>query len=151
MEVRKQMEKTAAQSTKTVIPQHVKLTEPSTSTPSPEIKFSGESDMEVEQEHSVATAAGDEEVQRPSIDIRLKEQFNLKDDRPPKKKRRVGLCEEIIISVSSRLLKGFKLLARRKFWLKLLSKKFRRRLPRIIICRNIFFNLPDISRNIWVQ
>lgn len=101
MEVRKQMERTATnQSSKSIIPQHVKLPEPSTSTPSPEIKFSGESDMEADLDQSTASATGDED-RRPSIDIRLKEQFNLKDDRPPRKKRRVGLCEEIIISVST--------------------------------------------------
>lgn len=94
MEVRKQVEKS-----KSAIPQHVKLSQPSTSTPSPEIKFSGESDMETDHDHSIISNT-DDDVQRPSIDIRLKEQFNLKDDKPPKKKRRVGLCEEIIISVS---------------------------------------------------
>lgn len=110
LEVRRQMEKTAAQSSKSVIPSHVKLTEASTSTPSPEIKFSGDSDMEVDQDQSIVSVTGDDEIQRPSIDIRLKEQFNLKDDRPPRKKRRVGLCEEIIISVSTRFLWRLKMM-----------------------------------------
>lgn len=94
------MEKTATQSTKSIIPSHLRLAEQSTSTPSPEVKFSGESDMEIDQDQAFASFTGEEEVRRTSIDIRLKEQFNLKDDKPPKKKRRVGLCEEIIISVS---------------------------------------------------
>lgn len=102
MEVRKQMEKS-----KSAIPAHVKLSQPSTFTPSPEVKFSGESDLETDQDHSIVSATGDEDVQRTSIDIRLKEQFNLKDDKPPKKKRRVGLCEEIIISVSSTIFSNY--------------------------------------------
>lgn len=94
MQVRKQVEKSAKDSSKILIPQ--RLTETSTSTPSPDVKFSGESDTEIE-----SSIAVDEESQRPSIDKRLKEQFHLKDDKPPRKKRRVGLCEEILISVSN--------------------------------------------------
>lgn len=101
MEVRKQIEKTASHSKKN-IPYQTQKAQLSTS--SPDIKFSGESDMEVDHDHSVSVPTGDDETQRPSIDIRLKEQFNLKDDKPPKKKRRVGLCEEIIISVSKNVI-----------------------------------------------
>lgn len=95
------MEKASCpQPSKSVIPQHVKGVEQARSTPSPEVKLSGESDMEVDHDQSVASVVTEEDVHRSSIDIRLKEQFNFKDDRPPKKKRRLGLCEEIIISVS---------------------------------------------------
>lgn len=100
MEVRKQMEKTASQSTKSNNPFNVKKIQISASNSSPDIKLPGECDTDLDQDHSVVAPGGDDEVQRPSIDIRLKEQFNLKDDKPPKKRRRMGLCEEIIISVS---------------------------------------------------
>ncbi|KAJ8960974.1 hypothetical protein NQ318_020278 [Aromia moschata] len=100
MEVRKQMEKTTKLTT--VIPDHVKTEE--TSTPSPDDITFEDIDLDQEEELSlpplpVAPSFVEDDVERPSIDIRLKEQFDLlKDDKPAKKKRRVGLCEEILIS-----------------------------------------------------
>lgn len=89
------MEKSAKLTLKSAIPDHVKTED--TPTPSPDDKNSEE---DVENDEDVAASFLDEDTERPSIDIRLKEQFNLlKDDNPPKKKRRMGLCEEIMISV----------------------------------------------------
>lgn len=58
----------------------------------------GESDNE--DELNVSAKESDKFEPLSSIDIRLKEQFNLDSNDPPKKKRRIGLCQEIIISVS---------------------------------------------------
>lgn len=89
------MEKSAKLTLKSAIPDHVKTED--TPTPSPDDKNSEE---DVENDEDAAASFLDEDTERPSIDIRLKEQFNLlKDDNPPKKKRRMGLCEEIMISV----------------------------------------------------
>ncbi|KAJ8945452.1 hypothetical protein NQ314_009204 [Rhamnusium bicolor] len=102
LEVRKQMEISAKLTLKPVIPEHVKIEE--ISTPSPDDKNSDDNDIEIDEDNdmSIMSSFIDEEVDRPSIDIRLKEQFDLlKDDKPPRKKRRLGLCEEIIISPRS--------------------------------------------------
>lgn len=95
MEVRKQMDKIPRGSVKSVIPDRLKREGKDSATPSPEIKV--ESDNEEATEQSKKEP---EENLEPlsSIDIRLKEQFNLDDPEPPKKKKRLGLCEEIIIS-----------------------------------------------------
>lgn len=55
--------------------------------------------MESDEDESIEDPVPD---QLSSIDIRLKEQFNLDspNQQGPRKKRRVGLCQEIIISVS---------------------------------------------------
>ncbi|KAF7266294.1 hypothetical protein GWI33_020325 [Rhynchophorus ferrugineus] len=90
MEVRKQMDKTTK--LKSVIPDRLKRDGKDSVTPSPEMKLESDNDdapddrkREIEEEPT-------------SIDIRLKEQFNLDDGDMPKKRKRVGLCEEIIIS-----------------------------------------------------
>lgn len=68
---------------------------------SPEEKVQG-SDDEGEEQLDEEPPQELDESGLTSIDIRLKEQFDfLKEDKvPPTKKRRVGLVQEIIISVS---------------------------------------------------
>lgn len=77
--------------------------------PEPELKIKPEIEKleEPKEEPAVETAPSPMIVERTvekrstSIDERLKEQFNLlKEDEATPKKRRAGLVEEIIISVS---------------------------------------------------
>lgn len=99
--VRRQMESASKLVAKTANSEQIKREQLFTPTPSP--KDDDDFEMETEDTASVSTpimAYGDMETERPSIDIRLKEQFNFRDDKPPKKKRRIGLCEEILIEVS---------------------------------------------------
>ncbi|CAG9771752.1 unnamed protein product [Ceutorhynchus assimilis] len=75
-------------SMKSVLPDRVKKEvawESESVTPSPDIKLESDNDEIPAKLLS-------------SIDQRLKEQFSLDDQGPPKKKRREGLCQEIIIS-----------------------------------------------------
>ncbi|XP_060519038.1 variant-silencing SET domain-containing protein [Cylas formicarius] len=65
--------------------------------PSPEIKEDSEEEL---KEQDLLSESIDQDM-LSSIDIRLKEQFNWDSDRPPPKKKRVGLCQEIIISPRS--------------------------------------------------
>lgn len=100
------METTCKLQGKSAIPEHIKTEEPLIATPSPEEEqCSREIEESTSPFASTLTSYTDEDMERPSIDIRLKEQFNFKDDKPPKKKRRVGLCEEILIEV--RIPRGF--------------------------------------------
>lgn len=98
--VRRQMETTCQMQVQSPIEENINTEELLSATPSQEEE---QCDMEIEENTSPfaipSTSYDDDEVERPSIDIRLKEQFNLKDDKPPKKRRRVGLCEEILIEV----------------------------------------------------
>lgn len=103
--VRRQMESASRLVAKAANCEQIKRDQLFTPTPSPK-----EDEIEMETEENVslstsrATCYGDIEAERPSIDIRLKEQFNFRDDKPAKKKRRLGLCEEIIIEVSYKTL-----------------------------------------------
>nr|CAH7738465.1 unnamed protein product [Callosobruchus chinensis] len=105
--VRRQMEKAEKAVSKTVDNIRVESMVLD-STPSPTLSDQPSEDRsEVEMRDSplAGTSVGDldESLERPSIDIRLKEQFSfMRDDNPSSsKKRRVGLCEEIIISPRS--------------------------------------------------
>ncbi|XP_066260562.1 histone-lysine N-methyltransferase Set2 [Euwallacea similis] len=94
-EVRKQMKGTPSKApVKSAIPDHIKKEGSVSITPSPEIKVQTESDDEEDQNLDVKP----EPDQISSIDIRLKEQFNVDATEVPKKKKRTGLCQEIIIS-----------------------------------------------------
>ncbi|CAG9853837.1 unnamed protein product [Phyllotreta striolata] len=68
-------------------------------TPSPDEKLEDIVDINVDELKQKALPRDEDSMDmRPSIDMRLKELDLFNDDKPPKKKRRVGLCEEIIIS-----------------------------------------------------
>ncbi|XP_023021580.2 LOW QUALITY PROTEIN: SET domain containing 2 [Leptinotarsa decemlineata] len=97
LEVRKQMDSSSKVSLKSVLPEQKKMEESMETTPSPEDKIS-RGVLDHEENIVKSSSFVEEEVRRPSIDMRLKELDLFKDDKPPKKKRRVGLCEEIIIS-----------------------------------------------------
>lgn len=91
LEVRKQM-----QTLPKLAPDNVHDETP-VATPSPDDEKHLENEIDVDQiiRRNVLL---EEETRRPSIDMRLKELDLFMDDKPLKKKRRVGLCEEIIIS-----------------------------------------------------
>ncbi|XP_056630996.1 probable histone-lysine N-methyltransferase CG1716 isoform X2 [Diorhabda sublineata] len=91
LEVRKQMETLPK-----LAPDNVLYDTPIT-TPSPDDEKHLENEMDVD-EIIRRNVQQDDETRRPSIDMRLKELDLFVDDKPVKKKRRVGLCEEIIIS-----------------------------------------------------
>ncbi|ERL93439.1 hypothetical protein D910_10731 [Dendroctonus ponderosae] len=95
MDVRRELERTLKAPLKSPLPEHLKQEEQVSVTPSPEVKADSEND-ETEPSAQVKEESKDEPMS--SIDIRLKEQFNLDNAEPSKKKRRVGLCQEIIIS-----------------------------------------------------
>ncbi|XP_066157816.1 histone-lysine N-methyltransferase Set2 [Euwallacea fornicatus] len=94
-EVRKQMKGAPSKAPiKSTIPDHIKKEKSVSMAPSPEIKVQTESDDEEDLNLDVKP----ELDQVSSIDIRLKEQFNVDSTEVPKKKKRTGLCQEIIIS-----------------------------------------------------
>lgn len=95
------MERSTKPMMKLPIPDTVKTEEDDDDEPisSPDDHYSTEMDVDT-REDITNTLFADEESNRPSIDIRLKEFNFLKEDSVPRKKRRVGLCEERLISVS---------------------------------------------------
>lgn len=112
-DVRRELERTLKTPLKSPLPEHLKQEEQISATPSPDVKVRWCSSsprrmqlvfkVDSENDESEASAPVKEECKdepMSSIDIRLKEQFNLDNAEPLKKKRRVGLCQEIIISVS---------------------------------------------------